>query len=1000
MRSPIPRLLFSFAIGLVGLGILGLLTDWDILRAHALPLIFFILLSFIVKRAGVHSGPDTLHSLVGIVDLAAVFIFGALPGAWVPAMSSLLYILVHNLEYGYHSPLALFETPIFNAGLRAIMGILSGATFVALGGALPPQDFGIINLLPAAAAMFIWFVLDNLGWALWETMRLGASAFLKLFRETLKASLLVELAPLPFSMVIAVVYTEFGGLTRPIFILLAGGLVLVGFVIQRYALTQERLRRHSLELAALNEFNQAVSHAGFDADRVLELLLQYTRRVMRADLVRVELYGADCDCITLRAELQGETAQLDRATQLLSPALLFMRDTPATLIISDLRQRKLPFEFDTRLERQTARAALFVPLLAGHDVLGMVTVLSVRARALTLSNARTLSVLAGQAAVAIENTRLYAVERRRARQLAIVSDVSSKVAQVLELDELLPIVVREIQDRFGYTYVHVLIEQDNRDLLFFASTHPLGDAWRQRGERMRYHEGIIGWVAAHAQPLLVHDVAKEPRYAPGPDNALINTRSELAVPLIIGQRVVGVLDVQSDHVNAFDDEDLFVMKTLGAQIAIAIQNSRLFETQQIEAYYLNTLLNVAENLVDQESLQDALTTVVTLTTLLVGVARAAIFLYEAASHTFQAAKAYGLPPELQTRFQNLNVAVNGARPNVFTELWRTREPVAIDNARPPDADELNLAALFELEAVILFPLIARGEMVGALGVDQGSNSHRFSGEEMRVLTGIANQAAVAIERARLDEQAEEKKRLDHELHLAHQIQASFLPRHPPHLPGYDIGAAWYAAREVSGDFYDLIPLSHGRLGLVIADVSDKGFPAALFMGLTRTIIRTMAIGKPSPREAMERANDVIIADAQSDMFVTAFYGVLDTTDGSILYVNAGHNPPLLYHRAKHTLTPLPEHGIALGIIPNLEQPQAHTQLREGDLIVLYTDGITDALNQAEEEFGVARLGAVILEHADKTAQAVTDEILRAVEEFTQDTAQFDDLTLVVVKRAA
>lgn len=998
MRSPIPRLIFSFTVGLSGLGVLVLLTDWSMLRAQALPILFFILLSFIVKRAGVHSGPDTLHSLVGIVDLAAVFIFGPLPGAWVPAMSSLLYILVNNLEYGRRTLVGLLETPLFNAGLRALMGILSGAAFVALGGALPPQDFGITNLLPASTAMLIWFVLDNLGWAIWETMRIGARDFWKLFRDTLKASLLVELVPLPFSMVIAVVYTEFGGLTRPIFILLAAGLILVGFVIQRYALTQERLRRHTRELALLNDFNQAVSHAGFNADRVLELLLQYARNVIRADLVRVELFGADCDCITLRAEIHNDSVHLERETQMLSPALLFMRDNPATLIADDLRHRKLPFEFDVQFEHRMARAALFVPMLAGNDVLGMVTALSTRVRGLTMTSARTLTVLTGQAAVAIENTRLYAVERRRARQLAIVSDVSSKVAQVLELDELLPIVVREIQDRFGYTHVHVLVEQDNRDLVFFASTHPLGESWRRRGEHMRFQEGIIGWVAANAQPLLVHDVAKEPRYAPGPDNALANTRSELAVPLIIGQNVVGVLDVQSDRAGAFDDEDLFVMKTLGAQIAIAIQNSRLFETQQVEAYYLNTLLNVAENLVDQESLQDALTTVVTLTTLLVGVERAAIFLYDSSTYSFRAAKAYGLSPALQERFEHLQFAVDGARQNIFAELWRTREPVAIDNAQPPDAGELNLADLFELEAVVLFPLIARGEMVGALGVDQGRNSHRFSGEEMRVLTGIANQAAVAIERARLDEQAEEKKRLDHELRLAHQIQASFLPRHPPLLPGYDIGAAWYAAREVSGDFYDLIPLSHGRLGLVIADVSDKGLPAALFMALTRTIIRTMAIGKPSPREAMERANDVIIADAQSDMFVTAFYGVLDTTDGSVLYVNAGHNPPLLCHHADRTLAPLREHGIALGIVPNLEQPQGHAQLQCGDVIVLYTDGITDALNEAEEEFGVARLGAVIQEHAGKTAQALTDEILRAVEQFTQGVPQFDDLTLVVVKR--
>jgi serine phosphatase RsbU (regulator of sigma subunit) len=374
-------------------------------------------------------------------------------------------------------------------------------------------------------------------------------------------------------------------------------------------------------------------------------------------------------------------------------------------------------------------------------------------------------------------------------------------------------------------------------------------------------------------------------------------------------------------------------------------------------------------------------------------------LYDPVAREFRAAKAYGLTPAMEKRFVRLRFPVDGSMHDVFMELWTSREPVQIANAQTSELVQPNLAALFELESVVLFPLIARGDMVGALGVDQGERDHRFNEEEMRVLYGIANQAAVAIERARLDEQAELKKRLDYELGLARQIQTSFLPARPPRLPGYDIAAAWHAARLVGGDFYDMIPLQHNRLGLVIADVSDKGLAAALFMALTRTVIRTMAIGKPTPREALERANDVIIADAQSDMFVTAFYGVLDTMDGSMTFVNAGHNPPLVYHHASRTVTPLKDHGIAMGILSSVELPQSFLQLECGDVIVMYTDGVTDALDTSgEEEFGATRLTEVVQEHAEKTAQGLTDEILGAVQEFTRGAPQFDDLTLMVVKR--
>lgn len=999
MRPPLPRLIFSFAVGLLGLGVLIWLTDWSALYSGGRDILFFILLSFIVKRAGVYSHPDTLHSLVGIVDLAAIFIFGPVQGAWVPALSSLLYILINNLEGRRRSLIGTLESPVFNAGLKALMGLACGAVFLSLGGVVPPPDFGIINLIPSGAAMLLWYVLDNLGWALWEILRIGGTTFYRLFRDTLVASILVELVPLPFSMVIAVVYNEFGGLTRPIFLLLAAGLIEVAFVIQRYAISEDRLNRRTRELAALNEFSQAVSQAGFNTDRVIELLLDYARRVPRADLVRVEMYGSDRDDVALRAESYGSEIRWERETQALTPALLFMRDHPSTLVGDDLRARKLPFEFDPQMGRLLARTVIFVPLLAGDEVIGMVTAAGSEPRGLGMANARTLNVLAGQAAVALENSRLFTVERRRATQLAIVSEVGAQVAQISELDELLPKVASEIQERFGYNHVHVLLEQVNRDLLFFASTHPLGSQWRERGEHMRYHEGIIGWVAAKAEALVVPDVTQDPRYAPGPDAQTINTRSELAVPLIVGQRVVGVLDVQSERVGAFGNEDMFVLKTLGTQIAIAIENARLYEAQQIEAYYLNALLNVAENLAEQESLNDALDTVVTLTTMLVGVKRASVFLYDPLAREFRAAKAYGLPPIMERRFERLRFPVAQPPHNVFTELWTRREPVQIANAQSSELVEPNLAALFELESIVLFPLIARGEMVGALGVDQGDKNHHFSAEEMRVLNGIANQAAVAIERSRLDEQAELKKRLDYELGLARQIQTSFLPARPPQLPGYDIAAAWHAARLVGGDFYDMIPLQHQRLGLVIADVSDKGLAAALFMALTRTVIRTMAIGKPTPREALERANDVIIADAQSDMFVTAFYGILDTTDGALSYANAGHNPPLWFHHTDHTVSPLNEHGIALGILPNAEQPQAHVELLCGDVLLLYTDGVTDALDRSgEEEFGASRLTEVLQEHGTRTAQELADEILRAVQEFANGAPQFDDMTFVVVKR--
>jgi serine phosphatase RsbU (regulator of sigma subunit) len=479
---------------------------------------------------------------------------------------------------------------------------------------------------------------------------------------------------------------------------------------------------------------------------------------------------------------------------------------------------------------------------------------------------------------------------------------------------------------------------------------------------------------------------------------LDETRSELAVPLIVGQQLLGVLDVQSDEVGAFDEEDLFILKTLAAQIAIAIEDARLYASQKEEAWYLNVLLQVAENLSATTNLDDALETVVRITPILVGVARCAIFLYDPREQVFRPAKSYGLSPALQEKFRRLVFPLQSDTPDVFGEMWTTRSPVQIENVQESALVDQELARTFELESMLIVPLMTRGEIVGAMAVDQGPSPRRFTSHEMQVLMGIANQAAVAIVSARLNEEAEVKKRLDYELGLARQIQASFLPDRVPQVAGFDIASAWRAAREVSGDFYDFMNLPEGRVGFSIADVSDKGMPASLFMVLTRTLIRAMAIGKPTPREALERANDLIISDARTDMFVTALYGVLDPATAEFSFTNAGHNPPLWFRHDEEVLTTLRAHGLALGVHPNIDLPEEKVELGPGDTILMYTDGITDALNPREEEFGIGRLADLVAVNGQLSAQELVSEILRAVDDFSEGAPQFDDLTMAVLKR--
>ncbi|MCX7839243.1 MAG: SpoIIE family protein phosphatase [Anaerolineae bacterium] len=996
--------LYALSIGSFGVLALMALTELDALLAHAPSLLFFIALSFILKRAGFHALPEMTHSLVGIVDLAAVLIFGPILGAWVAAVSGFFYLFLNALRREKHTFEYVIEMPLFNAGLKIGMAYASTHLYTALGGTFPPPQV-TLNIVPALlGASFAWFAVDNIGWALMEFLRDGWSALQTFVRRTLVYAVLMELVPLPFAIVIAVTYTWHDS---GLFVLIAAGLVGVAIIVQRLADASARLERRSNDLTALNEFARAVAQATFDADKVIDLLYEYARRLAPADVYRIELFDdarsakprtrlvlqATADATRHLDETQPDSLLYDYFATHREPiravdiARAFVYPLDAIAIVRALEKR-FP----------TARSLLIVPLYAGDELLGTLALLSRRPRAFFPIQARNLTSICAQAAVTIQNARLYAIERKRAAQLATVSEVSRQVAALLDLDELLPRIVHLIRERFGYSHVHLFtVDNENRRAVFRASTHPRGEDWRARNVGYRIGlEGLVGWVAATGKPVLVNDVSKEPRFAPYPDKEVDETQSEIVVPLKIGDQVIGVLDVESDRRNAFTQEDLFILNTLAAQVAIAIEDARLYNLQKEEAYYLNALLQVAQNLSTTLDLDEVLETLVRITPLLVGVARCAIFLYDARERVFLPAKAYGLSRALQAEFQRLRFPVDNQF--MFGKLLREQTPLVIEEAQRSELIEPKYMQQFGVHSLLVVPLITRGEVIGAMWVDQGSRPARFTTREIQVVMAIASQAAIAIEGVRLLREAEDKRRIEYELGLARQIQKSFLPEKCPTIPGYQVCAMWQTAREVSGDFYDFVLLNGGRVAFTIADVSDKGIAAAMFMALSRTILRTMTIGKPTPRETVERANDIILADARSDMFVTVFHGVLDPSAHRFTYVNAGHNPPLFYRAARNELITVKGRGMALGAMPGITLEEHTLDFEPGDLLLMYTDGVTDALNAQEEEFGEERLADLVATHAHLAPDALIAEIARAVTEFAGEGVHFDDVTMVALKR--
>jgi len=241
----------------------------------------------------------------------------------------------------------------------------------------------------------------------------------------------------------------------------------------------------------------------------------------------------------------------------------------------------------------------------------------------------------------------------------------------------------------------------------------------------------------------------------------------------------------------------------------------------------------------------------------------------------------------------------------------------------------------------------------------------------------------------------EKKRM--ELSIAREIQESFLPETVPEVEGFDLAAKSIPAKEVGGDFYDFVPVSEGRIGLVIADVSGKSVPAALFMVLSRAILRATATGNPGPSEAARRANDLIAADAKSGMFVTLFYGVLDPGSRTLRYVNAGHNPPAVLNGVTGEITLLRTGGLAMGVMEGADMEEREIVLCEEDTVIFYTDGVIEATGEGLEQFGIERLLKVTRDNSHLPAADLVRKIAGEVVAFSGDRPQFDDITLMVLK---
>src|SRR5437667_496131 len=339
---------------------------------------------------------------------------------------------------------------------------------------------------------------------------------------------------------------------------------------------------------------------------------------------------------------------------------------------------------------------------------------------------------------------------------------------------------------------------------------------------------------------------------------------------------------------------------------------------------------------------------------------------------------------------------------VIGHVWQTGEAVCLNEfSEAPELAKLRGTA-FGTASVMVASLLYGKQNMGVLALGNGPMDAPFSQSDFVVFKSIAEQSAFALYNAIIYSEANEKKRLDHDLEIARDIQRVLLPTEPPAVNGFEISGLSIPARQVSGDYFDYIHIDDERFGVAIADVSGKGVPASLIMAICRSVLRSEAAKNPSPADVLRKVNRQLYPDIKEDMFISMAYLVLNHQHDGVTLARAGHDAPLWYQRQSQTVTPVKSPGMVVGIdsgsVFDRLTVDFAVPLERNDCLVLYTDGVTETLNSDGDEFGVDRMMQLVRASANDGAQAIVKRIIEDVREFTGSVPQNDDMTLIAIRK--
>jgi phosphoserine phosphatase RsbU/P len=563
----------------------------------------------------------------------------------------------------------------------------------------------------------------------------------------------------------------------------------------------------------------------------------------------------------------------------------------------------------------------------------------------------------------------------------LLLEVADVVNTTLDLDTTLRRVAELVRKVIDYEIFAILLLNEKTQELRFR--FQVGYT-REVAERIKIKvgEGVTGISAQRREPILVGDVTQDPRYI----SAIPKVRSELAVPLIVKNRLIGVIDLESPFPNHFTEEHKRLLTLIASRMAVGIENARLYTRTTRQARTLVLLNEIARELTSILNVDELLKRIAELLSRLIDYQMFSILLLDSTGEKLQ--------HRFSQRFQE-NVQLKHEIPQgrgVVGYAAEHKEAVLVpDVSKDPRYIQLNPETRSELAV----PLIYKDKVIGVLDLEHTRRGF-FTDDHKRTVTTLAAQVAIALENARLYEQiARQEQRLERDLALARELQFRLLPHSLPKVAHLEIAAKSMPARAIGGDLYDFVSYSLSRTAIIVGDVSGKGAPAAIYAALVSGILRSHAPIEPSPAEMLSALNFSLGERRIEAQFVSLIYALWDDQNRTLRVANSGLPRPLYCHDGK--IEPIEIAGLPSGLFDDAEYDELSFHAKPGDMFVFFSDGILDARNHAGSMFGRGRLDEVVSQNLGAPPAAVVKAIFKAVAEHAAGEEAFDDETVVVIR---